>query len=57
MVAHSENWVFLRLLGSVFDSCRLGGEVVPGKLRNAGVRYRNALRAFFVSFHSTCVWG
>ncbi len=33
------------LKGSVFDTNRLRSDVVPGKLRNAGVRQSNALRA------------
>ncbi len=38
--------VFSDLMGSVFDTNQLRRGSVPGKLRNAGVRQSNALRAY-----------
>ena len=31
-------WGLIGGMGSVFDTCRLRGVVLPSKLRNAGVR-------------------
>ena len=42
----SEDNLPFDLMGSVFDTNQLRRGAVPGKLRNAGVRQNNALRAY-----------